>query len=116
MKSSSDRFANALQTAINLRAADGWEYVRAETLPAQEREGLMSKTTVFQNLLVFRKPRNADANLEAVALSEEPDQGDAATPDEESEHSIANEDEEQSAQDLDVPSQDAEPQQQDEAR
>lgn len=53
VKSGADRFANALQTAMNAMAADGWDYLRAETLPSEEREGLMGKTTVFQNVLVF---------------------------------------------------------------
>ena len=60
VKTSPDRFANALQTAINVLAGDGWEYVRAETLPSEEREGLMGKTTVFQNMLIFRKPLEAE--------------------------------------------------------
>ena len=60
VKTSPDRFANALQTAINVLAGDGWEYVRAETLPSEERERLMGKTTVFQNMLIFRKPLEAE--------------------------------------------------------
>jgi len=116
IKNSSDRFANALQTAINLLASDGWEYVRAETLPAQEREGLMSKTTVFQHLLIFRKPRIGAADIEAVALSEEPDQGGEDTLDQESERSIVDEDGVQSAQGPDDSSQETDPLQHEEAR
>lgn len=58
-----DRFAHALQTAINDLAKDGWDYLRADTLPSEEREGLMGKTTVYQNMLVFRRalPDVADA-------------------------------------------------------
>ena len=55
VKTPEDRFAYALETAINELAADGWEYLRTDTLPAEQREGLMSKTTVFQNMLVFRR-------------------------------------------------------------
>lgn len=55
VKSSADRFAHALQTAMNALGADGWEYQRTDTLPCEEREGLMGKTTVFQNMLVFRR-------------------------------------------------------------
>ena len=60
LKSHEDRFANALQTAMNEQAASGWEYLRADTLPSEQREGLMSKTTVFQNMLVFRRTKAAD--------------------------------------------------------
>lgn len=61
LKTAQDRFANALQTVMNDLAADGWEYLRADTLPSEQREGLISKTTVYQNMLVFRqstKPKN----------------------------------------------------------
>lgn len=57
LKTPEDRFANALETAINELAADGWEYLRADTLPSEQREGIMSKTTVFQNMLVFRREK-----------------------------------------------------------
>ena len=59
LKTPEDRFANALETAINELAADGWEYLRADTLPSEQREGIMGKTTVFQNLLVFRREKKA---------------------------------------------------------
>ena len=36
-------------------AADGWEYVRAETLPCDERKGLTSTQTTYQNLLIFKR-------------------------------------------------------------
>lgn len=57
LKTPEDRFANALETAINELAADGWEYLRADTLPSEQREGIMGKTTVFQNMLVFRREK-----------------------------------------------------------
>ena len=60
LKSPEDRFANALQTAMSEQAASGWEYLRADTLPSEQREGLISKTTVFQNMLVFRRIKAAD--------------------------------------------------------
>jgi len=55
VKSGPDRFAHALETVMNDLATDGWEYQRTDTLPCEEREGLMGKTTVFQNMLVFRR-------------------------------------------------------------
>lgn len=59
LKTGAERFAHALGLALNALAAEGWEYWRAETLPAEERTGLTSKTTVFHNLLVFRRPVGA---------------------------------------------------------
>lgn len=60
LRSSDDRFANALESQMNALAAEGWEYQRTDTLPAEEREGLMGKTTVFRNMLVFRRPASTD--------------------------------------------------------
>ena len=60
-KSVEARFANALESTMNDLATDGWEYLRTDTLPCEQREGLMSKTTVFQNMLVFRRAKVAVA-------------------------------------------------------
>lgn len=55
LKTTEARFANALTIAMNQMAADGWEYLRADTLPAEERVGLTGRTTTFQHMLVFRR-------------------------------------------------------------
>ncbi|WP_439141180.1 DUF4177 domain-containing protein [Planktotalea sp.] len=55
VKGADGRFANALEQVMNDMAASGWEYQRADTLPSEERSGLTSKTTVFRNVLVFRR-------------------------------------------------------------
>ncbi|MEM6939879.1 MAG: DUF4177 domain-containing protein [Pseudomonadota bacterium] len=57
------RFSNAIETLMNDLAAEGWEYLRADTLPSVERSGLTSTTTEWRTLLVFRKLR-ADAAME----------------------------------------------------
>lgn len=54
-KTTEDRFAYAVQSLMNGLAAEGWEYVRADTLPCDERSGLTGTKTSFQNLLVFRR-------------------------------------------------------------
>ena len=36
LKTGIDRFANTLSSVMNEMAAQGWEYQRAETLPAEE--------------------------------------------------------------------------------
>lgn len=56
-----EKFARTVEELMNEMGADGWEYLRADTLPAEERQGLTSKTTVFQNMLVFRRPMAAEA-------------------------------------------------------
>ncbi|MFT6105081.1 MAG: hypothetical protein ACJA1E_001508 [Paracoccaceae bacterium] len=55
IKGGAARFAHALETLMNTLAQEGWQYVRADTLPSQERVGLTGKTTVYQNMLVFRR-------------------------------------------------------------
>jgi hypothetical protein len=50
------RFAYALQEVMNDLAQDGWEYLRAESLPDTERKGFMGGSeTVTRNVLVFRR-------------------------------------------------------------
>ena len=55
VRSNEDRFALALETLMNELGAQGWDYVRTDTLPAEERQGLTGRTTVYQNMLVFRR-------------------------------------------------------------
>ena len=61
VKTPESRFAHALEQVMNDMAAEGWEYLRAETLPSEERSGFTSTTTTYRNVLVFRRPRPADA-------------------------------------------------------
>ncbi|SFP06422.1 DUF4177 domain-containing protein [Tranquillimonas alkanivorans] len=55
VKGSDMRFAHALSELINEHAAEGWEYQRAESLPCDERTGMIGRTTTVQNVLVFRR-------------------------------------------------------------
>ena len=74
LKTGAERFAHALGHLMNDLAAEGWEYWRAETLPAEERSGLTSKTTVYHNLLVFRRVRaGVGAGAVAGAVADQTD-------------------------------------------
>jgi hypothetical protein len=55
-----DPFAQAVQDVLNAEARDGWEFIRAETLPQVERSGLTGTKTGFKTLLVFRRPTGID--------------------------------------------------------
>lgn len=55
VKTVEGRFANTLEVLMNKMASEGWEFQRAETLPSEERSGLMSKSTTYRNVLVFRR-------------------------------------------------------------
>ena len=74
-RSVSDRFALALQTVMNELGQDGWEYLRTDTLPCEERQGITGRVTTYQNMLVFRRaaseqaPQMAAPMLQAVRPS-----------------------------------------------
>ncbi len=68
LRTTEARFANALQEVMNEMGAEGWEYLRCDTLPTVERQGLTGKTTVYQNMLVFaRQVRTGPDRARAVA-------------------------------------------------
>lgn len=68
-KTTSERFAAALMAVMNDLGRDGWEYLRADTLPCEERSGLTGRSTAFHHMLVFRRGRDAAVASEDVALS-----------------------------------------------
>jgi len=55
IKGAGARFAHGLEEAMNEMAAQGWEYLRADILPSEERHGLASTHTVYRSVLVFRR-------------------------------------------------------------
>ncbi len=60
-KTTPERFAAALTGLMNRMGMDGWDYIRADTLPCDERVGLTGTKTQFQNMLVFRREMIAEA-------------------------------------------------------
>ena len=71
IKTPEERFANALQVVMNDMGADGWEYLRADILPSEERQGLRGSHTVYRSMLVFRRAQDAtpDAATETVVMA-----------------------------------------------
>lgn len=67
VKTTEDRFALALSGLMNRFGAEGWDYVRADALPCEERVGLTGTKTVYQNMLVFRRALAAEARVAAAA-------------------------------------------------
>lgn len=55
IKGNDARVAYALEQVMNEYGADGWEYIRADTLPFEERSRLTRVETKYKNLLVFRR-------------------------------------------------------------
>ena len=68
-KSVQERFALALTLMMNRLAQEGWEYLRADALPCDERVGLTGTKTTFQSMLVFRRVLDADAAQMPAMLS-----------------------------------------------
>lgn len=60
-RTTAERFAHALSQAMNAEAREGWEYLRTDTLPCEERSGFTGHKTTYQNMLVFRRPAGAEA-------------------------------------------------------
>lgn len=61
-----ERFALTLASALNTQARQGWEFLRAETLPYEERSGLTGTRSGFRTMLVFRRPTPTE-DAEAIA-------------------------------------------------
>lgn len=80
-KTPTDRYALALTGELNRMAGEGWEYVRADVLPSEERSGLAGRATIYHNLLIFR--RIIDQTQASVAQSQrrpQPEYPAAASP------------------------------------
>ncbi|MBO6897785.1 MAG: DUF4177 domain-containing protein [Shimia sp.] len=60
IKAPEGRFANALEIEMNRLGAEGWEYLRADTLPHEERSGLTGSSTSYRSVLVFRRTKAED--------------------------------------------------------
>jgi len=69
LRATEDRFAFALMQVMNDLGRDGWDYVRADTLPCDERVGLTGTRTSFQNMLVFRRGLGADMVADPGAVA-----------------------------------------------
>jgi hypothetical protein len=55
LKTVQERFAATLAAVMNELGREGWEYVRADTLPVEERVGFTGRQNTFQNMLIFRR-------------------------------------------------------------
>ena len=66
-KTVQERFALALTLLMNKMGQEGWEYLRADALPCDERVGLTGTKTTFQSMLVFR--RDVDAAARQATLT-----------------------------------------------
>lgn len=61
LRTDSDRMAYAWTMLLNEMADDGWDYVRADTLPNDNSADLTGTAPPTMTLLVFRRPFGLDS-------------------------------------------------------
>lgn len=69
IKAPEARMANTVQALLNAQAAAGWEYMRTDTLPSDERHRLTSTQTVNRTLMFFRRLRAETDNADKAILT-----------------------------------------------
>jgi len=58
VKGSANRFAMVISELMNDLASDGWEYLRSDSLPMEEKAGLLKgRVETYQTILVFRREK-----------------------------------------------------------
>lgn len=73
IKTTAELFSMTLGETINAAARDGWEYVRAESLPATEEGGWFRRPVeVVETVLIFRRPRETLGPRVAAARVDAP--------------------------------------------
>lgn len=72
VKTPEGRFALSVESVLNQMGAEGWEYLRAELLPSDERSGLTGTTTNWRNVLVFRRALASDVSQFEPRVMEPP--------------------------------------------
>lgn len=61
IRNGDERFAHTITNIINTLAEEGWEYLRAESLPVDEKASMMGKVVEkYLSLLVFRREKAAE--------------------------------------------------------
>jgi len=61
VKTPEARMAQAMETRLNALGEEGWEYLRSDVVPMEERAGLTSKSVSYHTVLIFR--RDADYGI-----------------------------------------------------
>ncbi|MEM1065274.1 MAG: DUF4177 domain-containing protein [Pseudomonadota bacterium] len=50
-----EKFANTLQSALNAEGAEGWEFVRSETMAAEDKRMLRKSAVAEVTVLIYRR-------------------------------------------------------------
>ncbi|MFD0858527.1 DUF4177 domain-containing protein [Roseovarius aquimarinus] len=74
------RFAGTIESTLNAEAAEGWEYLRTDILPSDERQGLTGSQTVYRTLLVFRRAKDGAPTTAEDVIQSAQDAAEDARP------------------------------------
>ncbi len=73
VKTPEGRFARTIESELNRMGEAGWEYLRAELLPSEERSGLKAAQTKWRTVLIFRRLQGDAADqMQARVLNTPP--------------------------------------------
>ncbi|WP_069300814.1 hypothetical protein [Neptunicoccus sediminis] len=73
VKTTAGRFAAVLTDTINDLAKEGWEYLRSDSMPVEEKPGLLkSRIETYQTILVFRRALAAETAPVAAVVPAAP--------------------------------------------
>ena len=80
VKTPEGRFAVSVEAILNEMGALGWEYLRAELLPSDERSGLTGSSRNWRNVLIFRRELAVAEPVVKPRLLESPERSEDTAP------------------------------------
>lgn len=73
-KTRTDRVAVALEEALAEHAVDGWEYLRTDLIPIEERSGMFGRPhEVHRAVMIFRRPLGGAVSHQAPVMAPRPE-------------------------------------------
>jgi len=64
VKGTAAQFAMVLSELMNDMASDGWEYLRSDSLPVDEKAGLLkARVETYHTMLIFRRAKDQPAEM-----------------------------------------------------
>lgn len=70
-----ERYAHTLMNKINALGIGGWEYLRAESLPVDEKSSMMGKSVEkYLSVMVFRREKETPPPTSTYTPASTPDQ------------------------------------------
>ncbi|MBV1863019.1 MAG: DUF4177 domain-containing protein [Rhodobacteraceae bacterium] len=64
VKGTAAQFAMVLSELMNEMASDGWEYLRSDSLPVDEKAGLLkARVETYHTMLIFRRAKSQPAEM-----------------------------------------------------